>query len=341
MIPVIQEARLRNGIRLLLVERTALPLVHLSFVFRSGANADPAGRAGLATLAADALDTGTPGRPLAAIADAFDAAGAYYQSSVTHDGTVFSVSTLTPALDQMAAVMADILRNAAYPEAEVERLRQQRLTAIVQHKDRPSHIASTVFYRTLYGDQHPYGTESEGTEDALRRIGRADVAGFKRAHITPASMAVMCVGDITMPRLESLVEREFGDWAEPAPAIVPPFPAPPARTPGVLIADRPGSVQSEIRMGAIAMRRNAPEYQAAVVLNRILGGQFNSRLNANLREKRGLTYGAWSSFQAYREEGPFMAGGAFHAEKTEESVREMIAELDKMRESGITEEEHA
>ena len=94
-------------------------------------------------------------------------------------------------------------------------------------------------------------------------------------------------------------------------------------------------------MGAIALRRNAPEYQAAVVLNRILGGQFNSRLNANLREKRGLTYGAWSSFQAYRGEGPFIAGGAFHSEKTGEAVQEMTAELERMRESGITDEEHA
>lgn len=340
MIPVIQEARLRNGIRLLLVERTALPLVHLSFVFRSGANADPAGKAGLATLTADALDTGTPTRPLSAIAEAFDGAGAYYQSSVSHDGTVLSVSTLTPFLDQMSAVMADIIRNAAYPDAEVDRLRQQRLTSILQQKDRPAHIASTVFYRTLYGDLHPYGTESEGTEDALRRIGRADVAGFKAANITPGQMVVMCVGDIAMARLESLVEREFGDWGEPAGALVPPFPAPPVRTPGVLIVDRPGSVQSEIRMGTIAMRRNAPEYQAAVIANRILGGQFNSRLNANLREKRGLTYGAWSSFQAYRGEGPFIAGGAFHTEKTGEAVQEMIAELELMRQDGITEEEH-
>ena len=220
MIPVIQESRLTNGIRLLLVERTALPLVHLSFVFRSGANADPAGKAGLATLAADALDTGTPNRPLAAIAEAFDSAGAYYQSSVTHDGTVFSLSTLTPALDEMTAVMADILRNAVYPDAEVERLRQQRLTSILQHKDRPAHIASAVFYRTLYGDMHPYGTESEGTEEALQRIVRADVAGFKASHCTPAHMVVMCVGDIAMARLESLVGRTFGDWTEPAAAAV-------------------------------------------------------------------------------------------------------------------------
>lgn len=340
MIPVIQEAHLRNGIRLLLVERTALPLVHLSFIFRSGANADPAGKAGLATLAGDALDAGTPTRTLAAIAEAFDFAGAYYQASVTHDGTVFSVSTLTTHLDEMAGVMADILRNASYPATEVDRLRKQRITSFLQHKDRPSHIASSVFYRTLYGDIHPYGTESEGNELSLPRIEREDVASFKSAHIAPGNLLVACVGDLSMARLESIIDREFGDWLNTAKAGVPPFPAPAARPPEVLFVDRPGAVQSEIRMGAIALRRNAPDYQAALVLNRILGGQFNSRLNANLREKRGLTYGAWSAFQAYRSEGPFIAGGAFHTEKTEEAVREMIGELERMRESGITEEEH-
>lgn len=340
MIPVIQEARLRNGIRLLLVERTALPLVHLSFVFRSGANADPSGKAGLATLAGDALDAGTPTRTRAAIAEAFDFAGAYYQSSVTHDGSVFSVSTLTPHLEEMTGVMADILRNASFPATEVERLRQQRITSLLQHKDRPANIASSVFYRTIYGDVHPYGTESEGNELSLQRIDVADVASFKSAHVAPGNLLVICVGDLSMARFESMIGRNFGDWTDTATAVVPPFPALPVRPPGVLIIDRPGSVQSEIRMGAIALRRNAPEYQAALVLNRILGGQFNSRLNANLREKRGLTYGAWSAFQAYRLEGPFMAGGAFHTEKTDEAIREMIAELERMRESGITEEEH-
>jgi zinc protease len=340
MIPVIQDARLRNGIRLLLVERTALPLVHLSFVFRSGANADPAGKAGLATLAADALDAGTRTRTLAEIAETFDFAGAYYQSSVTHDGTVFSVSTLTSHLESMTGVMADLLRQASYPSSEVERLRKQRLTSFLQNKDRPARIASSVFFRTVFGDEHPYGTESEGNEISLPRIGLSDVTSFNAAHYTPGQMLVVCVGDLSMAKFERLIESTFGDWEGTPGAATPVASVPPARSPEILIIDRPGSVQSEIRMGRLAIRRNAPEYQSALVLNRILGGQFNSRLNANLREKRGLTYGAWSSFQAYRWEGPFMAGGAFHAEKTDEAVREMIAELESIRESGITEEEH-
>jgi zinc protease len=341
MIPVIQEARLRNGIRLLLVERTALPLVHLSFVFRSGANADPANKAGLATLAADALDAGTHTRTLADIAETFDFAGAYYQSSVTHDGTVFSVSTLTAHLGAMAGMMADLLRRASYPSTEVERLRKQRLTSFLQNKDRPARIASSVFFRTVFGNAHPYGTESEGNEASLPLIENGDVRTFNAAHFTPEQLLVICVGDLSLANLVQLIEQEFGDWAGRATAAVPIPAVPAALPPEIMIIDRPGSVQSEIRMGRIAIRRNAPEYQAALVLNRILGGQFNSRLNANLREKRGLTYGAWSSFQAYRWDGPFTAGGAFHTEKTDEALREMIAEMVHMREAGITAEEHA
>jgi zinc protease len=341
MIPDIQGSRLPNGIRLLLVQRTALPLVHCSFVFRSGAYADPAGKAGLATLAADALDAGTATRSLASIAEEFDFAGAYYQSSVTHDGSVFTVSTLSSQRDEMTALVADLLRHASYPPAEVDRLRQQRLTSFLQQKDRPGRIASSVFFRKVFGDTHPYGTESEGDEHSLSLIARDDVVAFNAMHYTPDQLLVIGVGNLSLRELEELVTRTLGDWGDGttrAPIAVPAVPSP---TPGVAFVDRPGAVQSEIRMGCVGIRRNSPDYHAALILNRILGGQFSSRLNANLREKRGLTYGAWSMFQAFRWEGPFVAGGAFHAEKTDEAVRELTGELEKMREGGITEEEHA
>lgn len=340
MIPVIQSTRLGNGIRLMLVERTALPLVHLSFVFRSGANADPAGKAGLATLTADGLDAGTPTRSLAEIAEAIDFAGAYYQCHVTHDGTVFSLSTLTSHLDAMTGVMADILRHANYPEVEVDRLRKQRLTSFLQQKDRPGNIATTVFYRSLFGDTHPYGSDADGNERTLSTIGREDVVAFKQTRYTPDDLLVIAVGNITMARMEGLIKGVLGDWTTSAPCPAVSVPATPATTSGVFLVDRPGAVQSEIRMGRLAISRNSPDYQAALILNRILGGQFSSRLNANLREKRGLTYGVWSSFQAHRWEGPFVAGGAFHTERTDEALRELIGEVERMRDGGITDEEH-
>jgi zinc protease len=340
MIPFIQEAALPGGIRLWLVERHALPLVHLSFVFRAGADADPAQKAGLGTLAADAIETGTPSRSLADIAEQFDFAGAYFQSSVSHDGTVFSLSTLTPHLDEMAGVIADMFRNATYPEAEVERIRKQRLTSFLQQKDRPARIASSVFYRTVYGSAHPYGIDAEGNERTLPQITREDVPEFKQHYYRPEQLLVICVGDLTMPALASLIGNALGDWSPAGPPGTISEPVLRPHAPGIQVVNRPGSVQSEVRMGSIAIRRNTPDYHTALVLNRILGGQFSSRLNANLREQRGLTYGAWSTFQAWRREGPFVAGGAFHSEKTDEALREMIGELQRMRDDGITAEEH-
>jgi zinc protease len=340
MIPVIQETTLPGGIRLWLVERHALPLVHLSFVFRAGADADPVQKSGLGTLAADAIDAGTSSRSLADIAEQFDFAGAYFQSSVAHDGTVFSLSTLTPHLDDMVGVVADMFRNAAYPEAEVERIRKQRLTSFLQQKDRPARIASSVFYRTVFGPSHPYGRDAEGDEHTLLQISRDDVTAFKQKYYSPEQLLVICVGDLTMPALTSLIGKSLGDWMPGGVSGKINEPVQRPQSPGILVVDRPGSVQSEVRMGSIAIQRNAPDYHAALVLNRILGGQFSSRLNANLREQRGLTYGAWSTFQAWRREGPFVAGGAFHTEKTDEALREMTGELQRMRDDGITEEEH-
>ena len=177
-------------------------------------------------------------------------------------------------------------------------------------------------------------------ERSLGVIGQPDVVEFKRRHYTPGQLLVIGVGNLTMSQLESLIGNVLGDWAESASHLPVEVPSVPPVRPGVLVVDRPGAVQSEIRVGRIGIRRNSPDYHAALIMNRILGGQFSSRLNANLREKPGLTYGAWSAFQAFRWEGPFVAGGAFHAEKTDEAVRELIGELERMRESGITEEEH-
>lgn len=340
MIPEIQESVLPAGTRLQLVERHTLPLVHLAFVLRSGAVADPPERSGLATLTADAFDAGTATRSIAEIAEAFDFAGAYFHSNVAHDGTVFTLSTLTAHLESTLGVIADMFRDATFPESEVERLRAQRLTSFLQQKDRASTIANDLLYRTIFRHPHPYGNEPEGSERSLPQVQHGDVPRFKQMHYRPDRMVVIGVGDITMPAFERLMretfqERPAGRYADMPPLLPPP---PPDRT--ILLVDRPGSVQSEIRIGAIGVRRNSPDHLPVQIMNRILGGQFSSRLNRNLREQRGLTYGAWSAFQAFRSEGPFVAGGAFHTDRTGEALTELTTEIRLMQEGGITPEEH-
>jgi zinc protease len=339
MIPEIQESRLPSGLTLWLVEYHTLPLVVLSAVIRGGSDSDPAGKAGLASLTADGIDTGTVTQTLGAIAERLEFTGSFFRAHASYDGTVLSLSAMTRHFPESFVVVADLLCNATYPEQEVERLKRQRLTALLQQKDRPGTIASVVFHRHLFGDQHPYGTDPLGNEPGLRQIIHEDPRLFHRTVYSPRAATLIVVGDITMPELEVRVSDSLAAWTTP-PATGQRRQIVTAPAAGdLVIVDRPGSVQSEIRMGGIGIPRNTPDYHAALVMNRILGGQFSSRLNTNLRERRGLTYGVWSTFQALREAGPFITGGAFHTEKTDEAVRQLLHEVDVMREGGITDDE--
>ncbi len=339
MIPEIQKSRLSNGLTLWLVEHHSLPLIVSSFLMKAGSDSDPEGKAGLAALTAEVLDTGTTSLSLAAIAERFEFVGASFRPQTVHDGTLFTLSTLAARFPETFAVVADLLHNAVYPPEEVERLRRQRLTSLLQEKDRPGTIASVVFHRRLFGDQHPYGTDAGGNEAGLRQIHHQDFRPFHDQHYTPEQTILITVGDITMPALQECVSSSLGTWGTRSGAGAGKAKPTAAGKADLIVIDRPGSVQSEIRMGGTGIARNSDDYHAVMVMNRILGGQFSSRLNRNLREKRGLTYGAWSTFQALQSPGPFVAGGAFHTDKTDEAVRELQQELEHMRNDGITVEE--
>lgn len=339
MIPEIQESTLPNGLTLWLVEHHSLPLIVSSAVVRAGSDGDPEGKSGLASLTAEALDAGTHSSSLAAIAERFEFVGASFRPQTYYDGTVFTLSTLAEHYQETFGVMADLLVNAVYPQEEVERLRRQRLTTLLQQKDRPATIATKVFNRHIFGRVHPYGTDAGGDEPGLESIRQPDIRAFHDGHYAPDRTILIAVGDITMPVLLEQVTGALARWEKGRGKAVrrPLAPAPAAGD--LVIVDRPGSVQSEIRLGGIGIARNSDDYYAIAVMNRILGGQFSSRLNANLREKRGLTYGVWSTFQALRAPGPFVAGGAFHTEKTAEAASELLRELELMRDGGITDEE--
>ncbi|MCC6397824.1 MAG: insulinase family protein [Bacteroidetes bacterium] len=339
MIPEIQESRLPNGLTLWLVEHHSLPLVVSSVVLRAGSDCDPEGKSGLASLTAEALDAGTHTSSRAAIAERFEFVGATFRPQTYHDGSVFTLSTLAGHHQETFGVMADLLVNAVFPQDEVERLRRQRLTSLLQQKDRPATIATKVFSRHLFGRVHPYGTDAGGDEPGLEVIRRADLQAFQGDYYAPDRAIVIAVGDIAMPALLERVSGSLAGWrAKRGTPIRRSIAAVPAAG-DLVIVDRPGSVQSEIRLGGFGIARNTDDYYAVAVMNRILGGQFSSRLNANLREKRGLTYGAWSTFQALRTPGPFVAGGAFHTEKTAEASSELLHELELMRDGGISDEE--
>jgi len=338
-LPAIRRFRLPSGLTVWLQERAELPIVSTTLVFPEGANEDPPGFEGTAQLTGATLDTGTASRSALEIAGTLERLGSSLRIQTAHDGTTISLSSLRRNLHSSLDVLGDILARPTFPAEELERKRTQHLTWFAQQKDRASTIASWAFHRLVYGPAHPYGTDSGGTEASARRIGREEIAGFMGDHLTPDSCTVVIIGPVTESDCRTLLGESLSPWntrrQQPTGGTSPP----PRTRPGYFLVDRPGSAQTEIRLGRPSLKRKSPDFFPVILLNRVLGGQFSSRLNANLRERRGFTYGAWSSFGMGRLGGPFLAGTAVNTADTGEAVRELLGEIDALSTGNLTAEE--
>jgi zinc protease len=208
-----------------------------------------------------------------------------------------------------------------------------------QRADRPAAVASRAFHQLLYGPDHPYGSDPQGTPESLGAIVRDELVQFHAAHVGPVHSTMVVVGPYSQEESREAITELFDAWGQ-SPSVAPPHLALTDERPHPLyIVDRPGAVQTEIRFGRAGYSRTSPEYVALTVANRILGGQFTSRLNANLREKRGWTYGIGSSFRFHRGPGPFVISTAVDSARTGEALDEIIGELRRLCEGGCTEEE--
>ncbi|MEW6282333.1 MAG: pitrilysin family protein [Candidatus Eremiobacterota bacterium] len=326
----IERRKLRNGVPVLVVERHKLPVVSVSLILRAGSAADPPGRHGLANLTAGLLEEGAGTRNALEFADELDYLGAALGADVGFDGTEVElyvpVARLKPALD----LMADMVLRPTFPEGELERVRKEMLVGFEQLRDDPESIASLAFPRILFG-QHRYGTPGFGTAGQVSAITRADLVSFHAAHYRPDRAFFVAVGDVRTDEIVALLDEAFGAWggaAGPAPEV----PDPPQRAGRtVYLVDKPGAAQSEIRIGWVGVPRTTPDYYSIQVMNTVLGGSFTSRLNQNLREQHGYTYGAGSRFSMRRSSGPFVAYAAVQTDKTAEAVREFLVELERIR----------
>ncbi len=336
VLPPLQKGTLSNGLPLWLVEQHRNPQVVLSIVLQSGSFLDPAGKSGTASLTAELLESGTASRDALAISESVEFIGATLGFRSGADGTFGTLLTLSRHLEAGAGLFADLLLHPVFPQREYDRLRNQRLTSLIQMKDRAATVATNAFMRVVYGDEHPYGRDPSGTEESVRGLTREDILRFYGDHYTPSSATLIVVGDTTMDQIVTLLEKEIGTWKAGS-ARVPPAPVPaPASPGGVYLIDKPGAPQSEIRIGRPALARNSPEYFPVALMNRVLGGQFSSRINMNLREKRGYTYGARSSFIFLKHPGPFMVSGAFTGSKTGDAAEQLFLEIDAMHREGVT-----
>ncbi len=338
--PRVEQFTLENGLPVWLVESERLPVVSAALVSRLGSAADPPDRPGLTDLATGLLDTGTTSRDALGLARELESVGATLDNDTGKDGTWLSASSLTGHAADTLAILADVARNPTFPADEVERARDAALVALRQDRDSAGTIASQLAENELYGAGHPYAHPSSGTEAGLRA---ATVNDLRRAHgqaFTPATTALLLAGDVTPAEARALAGEAFGSWAAPpGPPAAPGAPGAPAGNPEpVLVVDEPGASQTALHLAAPGLRRADPDFEPTLLANRIFGGGFASRLNLNLRETKGYTYGAYSSVGASRGVGLVTISMDVETDATADAVAETLAELDRLS-AGVTDDE--
>lgn len=330
-LPQIQTRTLSNGLPVWLIESHEVPLAQVNLLVRAGSAEDPPGRFGAASLTAAMLDEGAGSRSSLEIADAVDFLGATLGTSGSFDASSVRLNVPVARLADALGIMADVALRPTFPQQDLERLRQERLTSLLQAGDDPASIAPMTFGRLLYGATHRYGTGGIGTTATLKALTADDLRAFHAAYYAPSGSALIVVGDVRMDGVMPLLEQQFGGWkgAAKVRTAIPAAPQPAQRH--VFIVDKPGAEQSQIRIGWIGVPRSAPDYFTLVVMNTVLGGSFTSRLNQNLRETHGYAYGASSAFDMRLSAGPFVAAAGVQTDKTAEALREFFKELEAIR----------
>ena len=340
-VPPVQTTRLPNGLEIALVEMHEVPVVDINLIVRAGSVRDPADLPGLATFTAGMLDEGAGRRTALEIADQAAYLGANVATGAGYEWASVFLHVPKRQLDSALDLMADVVLRPTLPDSEVTRQRDLRRTAIIQLRDQPTAQAPIAFNAILFGAQHPYGWPTDGTEVSTAALSQGRVQEFYRDYYRPTNARLLIVGDITMAEARRLIAARFGAWEQ---GEVPPLPVATAPTPGqrtFYLVDKPGAAQSVIRIGNVGVARNTPDYFAIQVLNTILGGSFTSRLNQNLRETHGYTYGAGSGFAARRLPGPFSAQASVVTAKTDSSLIEFLKELRRIRDSIVPGDELA
>ena len=331
-LPQIQKRMLSNGLPVWLIEAHAVPLVQVNLLIKSGAGDDPAGKFGIASLTAAMLDEGAGSRTALQISDEADFLGANLATTSSFDASAVRLNVPVSRLKNALALMADVALRPTFPAEELNRVRQERLTSLLQAKDDPASVAPLAFARTVFGPSHRYGTAAMGTESTLKAFTVADLKAFHSAVYQPANATLIVVGDVKPMDMVAQLEAQFGQWKSAATAA--PHRAVPDATQltegQITIVDIPGAAQSQIRIGWVGVSRATPDYFTLEVMNTILGGSFTSRLNQNLREEHQYAYGAGSRFDMRLSPGPFFATAGVQTDKTSEALKEFFNELNGM-----------
>ncbi len=326
-VPVWTHAKLANGAELVVTPKHDLPLVSVSINFVGGSYAfEPAGKVGTAAFAAQMLSEGTAARTADQFSEAQQLLGTSINASVTGESGSIGFTALADKLGPALDLVAEMLLHPTFPTASLERIRGRTLVQLKQAKDQPNAIAANVFSRTVFGTEHPYGRVM--TEATVQAVTRDDIVAFHATYFRPGRSVITVAGDVDPAAVKTLFERAFALWAaggERPAWQYPPAPVAPATR--IYLVDKPGAAQSVFAIGLPGPPRSTPDYFALQVMNTLLGGLFQSRLNHDIREVHGFSYGVNSSFGFGRGPGAFRAGGGVITAKTDSALIEFMMEF--------------
>jgi zinc protease len=337
--PPYEVRTLGNGMQVITVLHHEQPAVTMRLLVRAGAAQDPEKKGGVAYLAAQLLDQGTPTRTASQIADQIDFIGGALGTGSGADLTFANVVVMKDSFEVGMNLLADVVRNPAFAPEEIERQKEQALSSLKVSSEDPDYLASAVFDRLVYGF-HPYGLPGSGTPESLASITRGDLVDFHRRYFIPNNIVLAVVGDVTSQEAFATAEKVFGSWPRgevPAPATM----QPPQPTRRVVIIDKPDSVQTEIRVGQLAIPRKHPDYLAWDLAVKILGGEGANRLHRVLRSERGLTYGASADTESMKQAGDFVAETNTRTDTTGEALRLVVEEFSRLQRQRVFERELA
>jgi predicted Zn-dependent peptidase len=336
-LPPVHVAGLDSGLQVNTIVTDQLPVVYATLVIRSGGESDPARLPGLAGLVAQMLKEGTTKRSSAEIAEQIEFLGADLWASSDEENTYVGVRALTEQFDVVMAILAEVAGTPAFNNKELEKLKRRELDRLALSEREPRYIARRTFYRQLYG-QHPYGTV-DTTPPAVKRVRRQDMVRWHREHFVGKNTFLVVAGDVDPDHVAEAAQKTFGLW-KAGKRSVPTYSEPPQPTNrNILVVDRPGSVQSVIYIGNLAIARANREWIPLMVSNQVLGGSAASRLFMDLREKRSLTYGAYSSIGERVDIGPFVAYASVRTEVTTEAIGAFFEHLERIHQEPAEPEE--
>ncbi|MBC7789519.1 MAG: insulinase family protein [Anaerolineae bacterium] len=330
---------LSNGLQLVIAPVRRLPIVTLNMLIDAGAASEKRGEEGVANLTARALVEGTTRLSGFDLAERFERLGGSLDAGASWDFATLTTTVLSERLQDAFALFSEVLRSPGLPEREVLRLRTERLAGLLQLRAEPRGLADEMLAHFIYREASRYALPEDGSATSVARLGLAEVQAFYKARYKPGGMTLVVAGDVDADTVIALAEQTLGDWPPGAPDRTSADDQAARSTRAVHIVAKADAPQSEIRLGHVGLPRTHPDHFPVMLMNAVLGGLFSSRINLNLREVHGYTYGAFSVFEPRRQAGPFYVSTAVKSEVTGDAVREILLEIDRIRSEGIGSDE--